>query len=405
MKKSRFNYKRILPALAALFCAAGLLGCGVSPGDAAPAETPAAGAQPDADDFAVLFCNVGKADAAILRFGDSAVLIDTGSEESAPQLIAGLNLLGVEKIDAVFLTHSHADHTGGLSALAANYDIPMVYAPLYSEQTKKGDGVIVKLCERLELPHTELSAGDAVPVADGVTFDVLGPLSLNEDDDNDNSLVLRFTFGRTTFLFTGDMQFAEEDALLEAGTDVSADVLKVGNHGNPDATSEAFAQAVSPSLAVISTDTSVDKDSANTRVLAALSPAKICITQDYPIGVLLTLDESGEPAVSSPARQESGCQIAVFALAPDEQRLTIQNYGDTEADLSGCILYCDRSGAALRFPDGTLLGAGDSLTVSGADGGGDFEFSGEDKPLSKKKSNTVSFYSPLGEKVSELEQD
>lgn len=405
MKKSRFSCKKILPALAALFCAAGLLGCSVSPGDAAPAGTPAVGAQPDDDDFAVLFCNVGRADAAVLRFGESTVLIDTGSEESAPQLIAGLNLLGVEKIDAVFLTHSHADHTGGLAALAANYDVPMVYAPLYSEQTKKGDGVIVKLCEKLNLPHTGLSAGDAVPVADGVSFDVLGPLSFNEDDDNDNSLVLRFAFGQTTFLFTGDMQFSEEDALLAAGTDVSADVLKVGNHGNPDATSEAFAQAVSPSLAVISTDTSADKDSANTRVLAALSPAKICITQDYPLGVLLTLSENGEPVVSSPARQEGGYPIAVFVLAPDEQSLTIQNYGDAEADLSGCILYCDRSGATLRFPDGTLLAAGDSLTVSGTGGGGDFEFAGEDKPLSKKKRNTVSFYSPLGEKVSTLEQE
>jgi len=405
MKKSQLNYKRILPALAALFCAAGLLGCGVSPGDAMPAEKPAAGAQPDADDFAVLFCNVGKADAAILRFGNSAVLIDTGSEESAPQLIAGLNLLDVEKIEAVFLTHSHDDHTGGLAALAANYDIAMVYAPLYSEQTKKGDGVIVKLCEKLNLPHTELSAGDAIPVADGVSFDVLGPLSFNEDDDNDNSLVLRFAFRQTTFLFTGDMQFSEEDALLAAGTDVSADVLKVGNHGNPDATSEAFALAVSPSLAVISTDTSADKDSANERVLAALSPAKVYITQDYSLGVLLTLDESGAPVVSSPVRQAGGYQIAVFILAPDDQCLTIQNFGKTEADLSGCILYCDRSGATLRFPDGTRLAAGDSLTVSGAGGGGDFEFAGEDKPLRKKKRNTVSFYSPLGEKVSELEQE
>lgn len=376
----------------------------------APAETPAAetslsAALPEADDFAVLFCNVGKADAAVLRFGDAAVLIDTGSEESAPQLIAGLNLLGVEKIEAVFLTHSHADHTGGLAALAANYDVPMVYSPLYSAQTKKGEGIVVKLCEKLGLPHTELSAGDAVPVADGVSFDVLGPLEFNTDDDNDNSLVLRFTAGQTTFLFAGDMQFAEEDALLAAGADLSADVLKVGNHGNPDATSEAFAQAVSPSVAVISTDTSADEDSANERVLDALAAAQICITQDYPLGVLLTLDETGGPSVSNPVRQVSGLQIAVSAIEPDQQCLTIQNSGGTAADLSGCILYCERSCATLRFPDGTLLAPGDSLTVSGAGGGGIFEFFGEDKPLSKKKSSTVLLYSPFGEIVSELEQE
>ena len=67
------------------------------------------------------YVNVGKADAAILRFGDTAVLIDTGSAESAPQLIAGLNAMGVDQISAVFITHSHSDHLGGLDALSANF--------------------------------------------------------------------------------------------------------------------------------------------------------------------------------------------------------------------------------------------------------------------------------------------
>ena len=69
---------------------------------------------PGGETFAMLFVSVGKADACILRFGDAVVLIDTGSESSVPQLIAGLNALNVTKIDAVFITHSHSDHIGGL---------------------------------------------------------------------------------------------------------------------------------------------------------------------------------------------------------------------------------------------------------------------------------------------------
>ena len=91
-----------------------------------------------------------------------------------------------------------------------------------------------EMAKKLSIPHIELEAGDTVELVPNVEFDVLGPLEYNKDDDNDNSLVLKLSINGKTFLFTGDMQFAEEKTLLEAGVDLSADVLKVGNHGNPD---------------------------------------------------------------------------------------------------------------------------------------------------------------------------
>ena len=351
--------------------------------------------------FAILFVNVGKADAAILRFGETTVLIDTGSAESAPQLIAGLNALGVTKISAVFVTHSHGDHLGGLDALSANYDIPMVYSPFYSEQDKNGVGKIVKRAEKLGLPHTELKTGDSVPVADGVSFRVLGPLSLNEEDDNENSLVIQFTYGGKTFLFAGDMQFLEEQAIIASGAALKSDVLKVGNHGNPDATGADFGALVSPAIAVISTDTAVDNDSANPRVYAALPAATIAVTQNFPIGVLLSLDDTGAVTLKNPARPASNAAVTVDSFDVSQQTITLVNTGADYVDLSGMILYSSRSGAALRFPEGTTLLAGESLVVGA---GGDFVFSGEDKPLSKKKDNTVVLYDRFGTVLSELER-
>lgn len=363
-------------------------------------EQPAVPSLPE-NGFAILFVNVGKADAAILRFGSTAVLIDTGTAESAPQLIAGLNALHVTQISAVFITHSHSDHLGGLDALSANYSIPMVYSPYNSETDKNGVSKIVKRVEKLNLPHIELKAGDTVPVAEGVTFTVLGPLSLNEQDDNDNSLVLRFSYGGKTFLFTGDMQFAEEDDLIAAGADLKSDVLKVGNHGNPDATGRKFGALVSPSFAVISTDTSVDTDSANPLVSAMLPSAQILITQDFPVGILLTLDSSGSITFQNPARSASTASIAIDSIDVKAQTITLVNAGTATADLSGMILFSVRSGATLRFPDGTKLDAGDSLEI-GNDG--EFIFPQEDKPLDKKKDNTVILYDYFGSLVSKLEE-
>ena len=352
-------------------------------------------------DFAILFVNVGKADAAILRIKDVTVLIDTGSAESAPQLIAALNALGVARIDAVFITHSHSDHLGGLDALSANYQIPLVYSPFYSEADKNGIGKIVKRAEKLHLPHKELLAGDVVPITSDVSFTVLGPLSLNEADDNDNSLVLQFTYGANTFLFAGDMQFAEEQAIIDSGASLKSDVLKVGNHGNPDATSDNFGALVSPAFAVISTDTSVDADSANPRVYAALPNATIEVTQDFPLGVLLTLDSSGAITLHNPARDSAASSVIVQAFDVAAQTITLANTGSEKADLSGMILFSARSDATLRFPDGTALDAGASLVIGV---GEDISFKGEDKPLSKKKDNTVLLFDRFGSPVSKLEQ-
>ncbi len=348
-------------------------------------------------DFAILFVNVGKADAAILRFGETTVLIDTGSAESAPQLIAGLNAMGIDQISAVFITHSHSDHLGGLDALSANYAIPMVYSAHFAEADKNGTGKIVKRAEKLNLPHTELLAGDVVPITADVSFTVVGPLSLNEADDNDNSLVLRFVYGGKSFLFTGDMQFAEEQEVIASGAALNSDVLKVGNHGNPDATGDDFGALVSPDFAVISTDTSVDADSANPRVYAALPEAQVVVTQDFPIGVLFTLDASGAVEIQNPARQAQNTTVVVSDLDVGEQSITLTNTGSSPVDLSGMMLFSVRSDALLRFPEGTTLDAGDVLQIGE---GGDLSFAGEDKPLNKKKDNTVMLYDRFGSLVS-----
>jgi competence protein ComEC len=421
--KNLSNKPAVRALLATLVIALALFGCASATPDAedspseqaAPAATAPVNAPntarilpgpleevlPSKDGFALLYVNVGKADAAILRIGDKTVLIDTGSAESAPQLIAGLNALNVTAIDAVFITHSHGDHLGGLDALAANYSISTVYSPFYSEPDKNGVSKIVKRAEKLNLAHRELQAGESISVADGVSFDVLGPLSLNKEDDNDNSLVLRFSYYNKTFLFTGDMQFAEEQAIIESGADLRADVLKVGNHGNPDATGDDFAARVSPSYAIISTNTQEDPDSANARVAAALARSMIFLTQDFPIGLLVTFDGPDTMLLSNPARGDSSLDVSIQSIDMGQQTVTLENNGSSDANLSGCTLYSKRSDALLRFPEGTILPAGQTLTIGT---GKDFSFPNEDKPLSKKKANTVTFYDSYGARHSQYEQ-
>jgi hypothetical protein len=140
----------------------------------------------------------------------------------------------------------------------------------------------------------------------------------------------------------------------------------------------------------------VDADSANARVLAALAPARTLITQDFRLGALLTLGTDGAIRFANPAPEAGVPAVRIAALDAENQTVSLVNDGAAAADLSRCLLFCGRSGAALRFPQGTLLGAGETLIVSGEGGGGDFEFAGEKKPLSKKKEDAVALYGPYG---------
>ena len=248
----------------------------------------------DAPELSLYAINVGKADALLLRSGASAYLIDTGSEDSYPALLKTLQEEGITHLDGILLTHTHKDHAGGLEyLLESGIDIDQVYASgYYNKKEKKHPAV--KALKDTGREVIWLLSGDSLPL-DGGKLEVLGPLTHDEEKENNNSLVLLATGGGGTMLLTGDMEFPEEATLLNAGLIPHADVLKVGNHGNPDATSEAFLEAVSSRAAVFSTDSNVEPDTPAPRIVRWLTrhQAAVYQTQETKNGVLITL-KNGE---------------------------------------------------------------------------------------------------------------
>jgi competence protein ComEC len=89
----------------------------------------------------------------------------------------------------------------------------------------------------------------------GAVFEVLAPCPSYAPDrgPNDNSFVIRVTYGARAILFVGDAQQEEEGVLLSMARDrLRADVLKVGHHGSRTSSSPAFLSAVRPSEAIVS---------------------------------------------------------------------------------------------------------------------------------------------------------
>lgn len=191
----------------------------------------------------VHFIDVGQGDAALITFPDgTTAMVDTSTAESADEVIAYLERWEIDRIDYIFLSHTHSDHAGGLDALCEAFDVGEL---CYVDQAPILDG------KGNEPTMRALTAGSTTEIG-GVKLTVLGPISVNENENN-NSMILRLDYGERSFLFAGDAEEEEESAVLgEMRELLDADLLKVAHHGSANSTTEAFVQAVTPEVAVIS---------------------------------------------------------------------------------------------------------------------------------------------------------
>ena len=227
--------KRILALSAALFL---LLQCAAPWGRAAERS------------FAVHFIDVGQADAALVLCDGEAMLIDGGNREDSSLIYAYLKNLSIDHLEYIVCTHPHEDHLGGLPGALNAATVSHALCPVASYDSDLFFSFTSYL-ERQGVSITVPAPGDSFSLG-SAAVEVLGPVTVNGDDLNNSSIVLRVTYGETSFLFTGDCERDGEQALLDAGTDVACTVLKVGHHGAAASTCYPFLLAASPQYAVIS---------------------------------------------------------------------------------------------------------------------------------------------------------
>ena len=199
-----------------------------------------------------------------------AILIDAGSDDGRADIgqtvvVPALKELGVERLEAVFLTHADAAHCNALPAVLRETPVGML---VDGAQT----GAIERPPTALDLLAPDPSAVDylalrrlaktlKVPVVvpranqsfdfDGVAVRVLAPARPLLQSSNDNSLVLRVSWGDSSILLVGDLENAGEQRLLRRGGDLRSSVLTVGGHGANTSSSQDFLRAVAPRAALV----------------------------------------------------------------------------------------------------------------------------------------------------------
>jgi len=218
-------------------------------------------------DLQVTFLDVGKGNAALVSFpGGKKMLIDgggfaSGSFDVGEMVVAPyLWHSKILRIDYLVLSHPQADHMNGLRFIARWFhpkefwhNGDPVETPSYRELM-----AIVDARKIRQMLPSDLRGDIDI---NGVRVQVLHPdpdravVRVNDDGKqlNNNSLVLKITYGDTSFLFPGDLEKAGEGALIaRAGSMIQSDILLSPHHGSKTSSSKKFLELVNPRLCVIS---------------------------------------------------------------------------------------------------------------------------------------------------------
>jgi beta-lactamase superfamily II metal-dependent hydrolase len=243
----------------------------------------------DAKKMTAHFINVGQADATLLEFPCGAILIDAGAQDTAHEndLIDYLEDFFKRRsdlnktLDLVIITHAHIDHNLALDEVVKQFKVKRyIDNGLSSGSGKKNQNWLQETAPELGIQYATYTWESITENGNkkGITDAIIDPINCSEinpsisllsgsfskkPDDwsssdykngNNQSIVVRVTFGSSSFLFTGDLEVAGLETLQQScdSTVLDNDILRVGHHGAANATTPEYLNAVTPDYAIIS---------------------------------------------------------------------------------------------------------------------------------------------------------
>lgn len=206
----------------------------------------------DDDSIELHFIDVGQGDAILIRTKTADYLMDTGGSLFGDYNIAeGITLpylekLGINRLDALFITHFDADHSQGVPLLLENMNIGYIFSTYLPEDEEILNGIKSK-----DVQSIILREEDQLKLDDTVALDIIWPKEISSLNSNNKSLVSILKTEGANILLTGDIE-KEGEYFIKDKIHTSIDILKVPHHGSNTSSTDEFLQAIRPKDAIIS---------------------------------------------------------------------------------------------------------------------------------------------------------
>jgi competence protein ComEC len=211
-----------------------------------------------------VFFDVGQGDAALVITPDNKhLLIDTGglrgfNAAAKSAILPWLKNRRIDTLHAIIITHDHLDHTAGLEAISQTVTVKTVFVPpdTRKDAFSKALGALRnKSLKNSNITIDTLLTGKEIALSPSVFTGVISPLPsfTTERDKNLTSIGLLLAYGKSRYLFTGDLPEEGERALrpyFESLLDV--DVMKAAHHGSRYSADPEWLAETTPSIVVTS---------------------------------------------------------------------------------------------------------------------------------------------------------
>jgi competence protein ComEC len=168
------------------------------------------------------------------------------------------------QIDYLVLTHPQADHMNGLRFIATNFQ-PKEFWHNGDKGESRAYEDLMKILDDRKTEKLTPADWKGVREIAGVKIELLHPLFEHGETPlshgrlglNDNSLVLKFSYGGKSFLFPGDLERKGEEVVMSnSGSLLKSDILLAPHHGGKHSSSKSFLERVDPEICVISSGSS-----------------------------------------------------------------------------------------------------------------------------------------------------
>ena len=273
--------------------------------------------------FSATFLDVGQGDAAIIECDGHRMIVDGGPPDASQLMYSYCRDHNIDRADYLVATHPDTDHTGGISGALQLVSVGRAFCSVTQADQRAFQSMEKYLRNQgisIEVPN----AGDTFSLGSAYV-QVVGPVHHTEDENsNDDSIVLKITYGSTSLLLTGDATEEEERAIVSAGYDVDCDLLKVSHHGSAHSSSYSFLRTASPSSAVISVGKDNGYGHPTEETLARLGNCGATVYRTDLQGDITA--KSDGTTVSVSVEKGAGVDTAVSASEAQEQQLAGISY-------------------------------------------------------------------------------